>query len=127
MAEPSKHTKAIICPQIRSVDVPVDKMRQWIVCPKNSLRNTGSSRSKDKVEAILVNIFAGINRCDRVAEGVIQAMNKLHITVPVSVRLSGTNVEEGRKILADSDVSLITADTLAEAAENAAQHVDFVG
>ena len=71
------------------------------------------------VDAILVNIFAGINRCDWVAEGVIQAMQKLDVRVPVVVRLSGTNVELGRQILADSDVDLITADTLAEAAEKA--------
>ena len=72
--------------------------------------------SDDNVDAILVNIFAGINRCDWVAEGVVQAMTKLDIKVPVVVRLSGTNVEEGRKIIADSNVSLITANTLAEAA-----------
>jgi len=75
--------------------------------------------SDDGVDAILVNIFAGINRCDWVAEGVIQAMQKLDVPVPVVVRLSGTNVELGRQILAASDVDLITADTLAEAAEKA--------
>ena len=75
--------------------------------------------SDQGVYAILVNIFAGINRCDWVAEGVIQAMQKLDVKVPVVVRLSGTNVEQGRKILADSDVDLITADTLAEAAHKA--------
>ncbi len=75
--------------------------------------------SDDGVEAILVNIFAGINRCDWVAEGVIQAMQKLDVSVPVVVRLSGTNVELGRQILAQSEVDLITADTLAEAAEKA--------
>ncbi len=69
------------------------------------------------VNAILVNIFAGINRCDWVAQGVIQAMEKLDVQVPVVVRLSGTNVEKGRQILADSKVNVITADTLAEAAE----------
>lgn len=75
--------------------------------------------SDESVDAILVNIFAGINRCDWVAEGVIQAMSKLDVKVPVVVRLSGTNVEKGREILAASDVNLITADTLAEAAEKA--------
>jgi malate-CoA ligase subunit beta len=75
--------------------------------------------SDESVDAILVNIFAGINRCDWVAEGVIQAMTKLDVKVPVVVRLSGTNVEKGREILANSDVNLITADTLAEAAEKA--------
>jgi len=75
--------------------------------------------SDEGVKAILVNIFAGINRCDWVAEGVIQAMEKLEVRIPVVVRLSGTNEEMGRQILADSDVNLITADTLAEAAEKA--------
>jgi len=75
--------------------------------------------SDDRVEAILVNIFAGINRCDWVAEGVVKAMTDLEMKVPVVVRLSGTNVEEGRRILAESDVELITADTLAEAGEKA--------
>ena len=75
--------------------------------------------SDEGVDAILVNIFAGINRCDWVAEGVIQAMRRLEVPVPVVVRLSGTNVELGREILANSDIELITADTLAEAAEKA--------
>ena len=65
----------------------------------------------------MVNIFAGSNRCDWVAQGVVKAMQDLEIRVPVVVRLSGTNVEEGRRILEESSVSLITADTLAEAAE----------
>jgi malate-CoA ligase subunit beta len=81
--------------------------------------------SDQGVDAILVNIFAGINRCDWVAEGVIQAMEKLDVAVPVIVRLSGTNVEQGRQILADSDINLITADTLAEAAEKAVAAAKF--
>ncbi len=72
-----------------------------------------------KVEAILVNIFAGINRCDWIAEGVVQAFTKADIKIPVVVRLSGTNVEQGRQILADSNLPIATADTLAEAAEKA--------
>ena len=81
--------------------------------------------SDEGVDAILVNIFAGINRCDWVAEGVVQAMQKLDVPVPVVVRLSGTNVEQGCQILADSDVDLITADTLAEAAEKAVAAAKF--
>ena len=73
--------------------------------------------SDDRVEAILVNIFAGINRCDWVAEGVVKAMTELEVGVPVVVRLAGTNVEEGRRILAESEVELTTAETLAEAGE----------
>lgn len=71
------------------------------------------------VETILVNIFAGINRCDWVAEGVIKAIREVGVDVPLVVRLSGTKVEEGRKILADSGEAVIVADTLAEAAEKA--------
>ena len=79
----------------------------------------------DRVEAILVNIFAGINRCDWVAEGVVKAMTDLEVNVPVVVRLSGTNVEEGRRILAESDVELITAETLAEAGEKSVAAVSW--
>ncbi|MFK7945648.1 MAG: malate--CoA ligase subunit beta [Paracoccaceae bacterium] len=71
------------------------------------------------VSVILVNIFAGINRCDWIAEGVVQAYRSEELALPVVVRLSGTNVEEGRKIIADSGLPLITADTLADAAEKA--------
>ena len=81
--------------------------------------------SDERVEAILVNIFAGINRCDWVAEGVVKAMTDLEMKVPVVVRLSGTNVEEGRRILAESDVDLITAETLAEAGEKAVAAVSW--
>ena len=73
--------------------------------------------SDDNVQAILVNIFAGINRCDWVAQGIIQALEKIDMTVPLVVRLSGTNVEQGREILAQSGLAIITAETLAEAAE----------
>jgi succinyl-CoA synthetase beta subunit len=75
--------------------------------------------SDAKVKAVLVNIFAGINRCDWVAKGVVQACETVDVKVPLVVRLAGTNVEEGRKILADSGVEMITAETLAEAANKA--------
>ena len=81
-------------------------------------------RSVESVRAILVNIFAGINRCDWVAEGVVKAMHELDLQMPVVVRLSGTNVDEGRRILAESDVPVITADTLAEAAEKVVDAVN---
>ena len=70
-----------------------------------------------KVRAILVNIFAGINRCDWVAQGVVNAVKELKPTVPLVVRLAGTNVEEGKRILRESGLDLVTADTLTEAAE----------
>ncbi|KQZ26477.1 MAG: succinate--CoA ligase subunit beta [Mesorhizobium sp. 61-13] len=73
------------------------------------------------IETILVNIFAGINRCDWVAEGVVKAMREVGVNVPLVVRLAGTNVEEGRKILAESGEKVIVAETLAEAAEKAVE------
>lgn len=75
--------------------------------------------SDSNVQAVLVNIFAGINRCDWVAEGVVQALREVQVDVPVIVRLAGTNVEEGQKILAKSGLPLIRAGTLMEAAERA--------
>ncbi|POZ52745.1 malate--CoA ligase subunit beta [Methylovulum psychrotolerans] len=73
------------------------------------------------VKAMLVNIFAGINRCDWIAEGVVQAVRKIDMKVPLIVRLSGTNVEEGQRIIKESGLPIITAETLAEAAEKAVQ------
>ncbi len=70
-----------------------------------------------KVKALLLNVFAGINRCDWVAKGVVDAITELHIKMPVVVRLAGTNVEEGRRILNESGLTVITAETLAEAAQ----------
>jgi malate-CoA ligase subunit beta len=70
-----------------------------------------------KVGAMLVNIFAGINRCDWVARGVVQAVQEVGVDVPLVVRLAGTNVEEGRRILDQSGLAIIQADSLADAAE----------
>ncbi|MEO0358374.1 MAG: malate--CoA ligase subunit beta [Pseudomonadota bacterium] len=76
-------------------------------------------RSDSNVQAILVNIFAGINRCDWVAEGVVKALEENPVDIPVIVRLSGTKVEEGRKILSQSGLPIIRAATLQEAADRA--------
>lgn len=75
--------------------------------------------SDSKVDAMLINIFAGINRCDWVAEGIVQAFKEVGVKVPLVARLSGTNVEEGRQILKDSGLPIITATTLVEAADKA--------
>ncbi len=75
--------------------------------------------SDPKVEAILVNIFGGIVRCDLIAEGIIRAVDEAGVGVPVVVRLEGTNVERGRKLLAESGLAIISARSLAEAAEKA--------
>jgi malate-CoA ligase subunit beta len=70
-----------------------------------------------KVGAMLVNIFAGINRCDWVAKGVVQAVKEVGVNVPLVLRLAGTNVEEGNKIIIESGLPIITADSLADAAD----------
>ncbi len=72
-----------------------------------------------KVKVILVNIFAGINRCDWVAEGIVQALQKIEIKVPLVIRLAGTNVDKGNKILKESKISYIEANTLEDAANKA--------
>jgi len=73
----------------------------------------------ENVRAILVNIFGGIVRCDLIAEGVVAAAAELGIEVPLVVRLQGTNSEQGREILAESGLDIISAETLCEAAEKA--------
>ena len=75
--------------------------------------------SDDKVQTMLVNIFAGINRCDWVAEGIVQAVNQLDLNIPLVVRLSGTHVEKGRAIIDAAGLPIVMADTLREAAERA--------
>ncbi len=72
--------------------------------------------ANDNVEAILVNIFGGIVRCDLIAEGIIAAVSEVGVEVPVVVRLEGTNVEKGRQLLADSDLAILAADDMTDAA-----------
>lgn len=73
--------------------------------------------SDDNVEGILVNIFGGIMRCDVIAEGVVAAAREVALSVPLVVRLEGTNVELGKQIMADSGLPIISADDLNDAAE----------
>ena len=97
--------------------------------PANFL-DVGGGASKEKVSAafkiilsdknvkgILINIFGGIMRCDVLAEGVIQAAKETKIKVPLVVRLAGTNFQEGKKILNNSGLKIISANNLADAAE----------
>jgi succinyl-CoA synthetase beta subunit len=79
--------------------------------------------SDPSVKGILINIFGGILRCDVLAEGVVQAAKKTGISVPVVIRMEGTNIEEGRRILAESGLDLITATDLKDAAAKVAQIV----
>jgi succinyl-CoA synthetase beta subunit len=79
--------------------------------------------SDERVRGVLINIFGGIMRCDVLAQGVVDAARELSIKVPLVVRMQGTNVELGRKILADSELPIISAETMAEAAEKIVQAV----
>jgi succinyl-CoA synthetase beta subunit len=79
--------------------------------------------SDQTVKGVLINIFGGILRCDVLAEGVVQAAKKIGVNVPVVVRMEGTNIEEGRRILADSGLKLITATDLKDATQKVAEIV----
>ena len=72
--------------------------------------------SDKNVKGVLVNIFGGIMRCDIIAEGVVAAAHELEIKIPLVVRLEGTKVEEGKKIMKDSGLDIIAADNLSDAA-----------
>jgi succinyl-CoA synthetase beta subunit len=76
-----------------------------------------------KVEAILVNIFGGIMDCDVIAKGIVAACKEVDLKIPLVVRLEGNNVEAGKRTLAESDVALISADTLADAADKAVKAI----
>jgi len=73
--------------------------------------------SDQNVRAVLINIFGGILRCDVLAEGVIAAVQELGVPVPIVIRMEGTNVEEGKRLLKESGLNFITADSMGEAAE----------
>lgn len=73
--------------------------------------------SDEKVKAVLVNIFGGIMKCDIIAEGIIEAVKEVGISVPLVVRLEGTNVEQGKRLLSTSGLNIITASGMADAAE----------
>jgi succinyl-CoA synthetase beta subunit len=83
--------------------------------------------SDARVRGVLINIFGGIMRCDVLAQGVVDAARELSIKVPLVVRMQGTNVELGRKILSDSGLPIISAETMAEAAEKIVQAVKGKG
>ena len=87
--------------------------------PERVLKAFRAVLQDEKVEAMLINIFAGINRCDWVAQGIVAAFKEIDVKIPVVVRLAGTHVEEGQAILRDSGLPIIAADTLADAARKA--------
>jgi succinyl-CoA synthetase beta subunit len=103
--------------------------------PANFL-DVGGGASRDKVaaafkliladpnvEAILINIFGGIMHCDIIAQGIVSAAKEVSLTVPMVVRLQGTNEQEGKQILKESSLTIILADDLGEAARKVAQAV----
>ena len=107
----------------------MDIIKLYGAAPANFL-DVGGGASKEKVTAafkiitadpnvkgILVNIFGGIMRCDVIAEGVVAAAREVKLSVPLVVRLEGTNVQLGKEILAKSNLPIIAADNLADAAE----------
>jgi len=107
----------------------MDIIKLYGEAPANFL-DVGGSATKDKVAAafkiitsdpkvkgILVNIFGGIMKCDIIAEGVVAAVKEVGLKVPLVVRLEGTNVELGKKLLRESNLPILSADNLADAAE----------
>ena len=80
--------------------------------------------SDENVKGIFVNIFGGIMKCDVIATGVVEAAKEVGLNVPLVVRLEGTNVEAGKKILAESNVDIITADSMADGAQKIVKLVD---
>jgi succinyl-CoA synthetase beta subunit len=74
-----------------------------------------------------VNIFGGIMRCDVIAEGVVAAAREISLQVPLVVRLEGTNVELGKKILRESDLAILSAENLADAAEKVVKAIGEAG
>jgi succinyl-CoA synthetase beta subunit len=77
--------------------------------------------SNENVKAILVNIFGGIVRCDVIAEGIVEAVKQVDVRVPVVVRLEGTNVEQGKQLLANSGLAIVAAEGLTDAASKAVE------
>ena len=77
--------------------------------------------SDKKVKAVLINIFGGILRCDVLAEGVIAAVKELGVSAPIVIRMEGTNVDEGKRLLRESGMNFTTADSMGEAAKNVVQ------
>ena len=77
--------------------------------------------SDKNVRAVLINIFGGILRCDVLAQGVIAAVKELGVPVPIVIRMEGTNVEEGKRLLSESGMNFATADSMGEAATRVVQ------
>ena len=92
---------------------PVRPVMPWVM----TLVSFKIMLGNPKVKAILVNIFGGIMRCDTIAEGVIAACKAVNLNVPLVVRMKGTNEDVGKKMLKDSGLPIITAESMADAAK----------
>ncbi|MEM7070699.1 MAG: succinate--CoA ligase subunit beta, partial [Pseudomonadota bacterium] len=79
--------------------------------------------SDSKVKGLLVNIFGGIMRCDVIADGILKAVKQVGVSVPLVIRLEGTNVELGKQMIADSDLNVILAENLDDAAQKIVQAI----
>lgn len=113
----------------------MDIIKQYGAAPANFLDVGGSATdealenafrillSDDTVEVVFINIFGGILRCDKLAEGVVKAARKLELRLPLVLRMKGTNVEEGKRIMAESGIRYAVAETMEEAAEKVAGFV----
>jgi len=110
----------------------MDIIKQYGAAPANFLDVGGSATdealenafrillSDESVEVVFINIFGGILRCDKLAEGVVKAARKLEMRLPLVIRMKGTNVEQGKQILADSGIQYAVAETMEEGAEKVA-------
>ncbi|KAH7961795.1 hypothetical protein HPB52_012158 [Rhipicephalus sanguineus] len=106
---------------------PTSWMSEGVPQPSRSPRPSGSSLPDPKVQAILVNIFGGIMRCDIIAEGVIQAAETLDLKIPIVVRLQGTQVDEAKALIATSKLKILACDNLDEAAKMVVRLSTIVG
>jgi succinyl-CoA synthetase beta subunit len=79
--------------------------------------------SDSRVRGVLINVFGGIMQCDVLARGVVEAAREVKLSVPLVVRMEGTNVEQGKKILADSGIKVIAANDMADAARRVVESI----
>ena len=94
--------------------------RQYQI-PRFIEQKTAILMSDKKVKAVLINIFGGILRCDVLAQGVIAAVKELDVQVPIVIRMEGTNVDEGKRLLRESRMNFTTADSMSESAKKVVQ------
>jgi len=92
--------------------------------PERMSKALRQAAQDDRINAVLINIFAGINRCDWIAQGIVQALEKEALQIPLVIRLAGTRVDEGRKLLVKSGLPIVRANTMEEAAHRVVTAAD---